>query len=239
MRSELATVKNVLGLQAAYQALSSRDSGIPGMGLVHGFTGAGKTTSIAWLVNQVDGVFVRANATWTPVAMLGAIMTELGAAPLGRCAPMLNFIVEKLSLSGRPLFVDESDYLTENHKMLETLRDIHDVSQVPVIMIGMNEIAGNLTSKHPQLSRRISQWIKFIPADIDDSRILADTVCEVKIADDLLTSLHREAKGSMGLMVVGMSRIEALAKTNKWEEADCAKWNNRPFFLSRPPKGRR
>ena len=130
MRNELATVKNVLGLQAAYQALKSRDSGIPGMGLVHGFTGAGKTTSIVWLVNQVDGVFVRANATWTPVVMLQAIMTELGAAPLGRCAPMLSFIVDKLSLSGRPLFVDESDYLTDNRKMLETLRDIHDVSHV-------------------------------------------------------------------------------------------------------------
>ena len=58
---------------------------------------------------------------------------------------MLSFIVEKLTLSGHPLFVDESDYLTENRKMLETLRDIHDVSQVPVIMIGMNEIAGKLT----------------------------------------------------------------------------------------------
>ncbi len=171
--------------------------------------------------------------------MLGKIMTELGAAPLGRCDPMLDFIVEKLSLSNRPLFVDESDYLTENRKMLETLRDIYDGSQVPVIMIGMNEIAGNLTSKHPQLAERITQWIKFIPADQEDSRILADTVCEVKIADDLLTSLHRAANGSMRLMVGCMARIEALAKTNKLEEVDCSKWKNRPFFLSQPPKGRR
>lgn len=238
MRSKLAIVKNVVALQSAYRALADRGPGVDGMGLVHGFTGAGKTTAIAWLVNQVDGVFVRANAIWTPRAMLGKIMTELGAAPLGRCDPMLDFIIEKLTLSGRPLFVDESDYLAENHKMLESLRDIYDGSQVPVIMIGMNEIAGNLYSKHPQLAERITKWIKFIPADLEDSRILADTVCDVKIADDLLTSLHQAANGSMRLMVGGMARIEALAKTNKWEEVDCAKWNNRPFFLSRPSKRR-
>lgn len=238
MKCELASVKNVVGLQSAYQTLADRGPGVAGMGLVHGFTGAGKTTAVAWLINRIDGVFVRANATWTPRAMLGKIMTELGAAPLGRCDPMLDFIIEKLSLSGRPLFVDEADYLTEDRRMLESLRDIHDESQVPVIMIGMNEIAGNITSKHPQLRRRITQWIKFVPADLADGRILADTVCEVKIADDLLSYLHRDAKGSMGLMVVGMSRIEALAKTNKWDEVDCSKWKNRTFFLSQPSKRR-
>src|SRR5699024_11974997 len=42
--------------------------GMPGMGLVHGETGTGKTTALTWLRNRphVNAVYVRALALWTP-----------------------------------------------------------------------------------------------------------------------------------------------------------------------------
>jgi len=238
MRTKMAIVKNVVNLQTAYASLSNRDHGIPGMGLVYGFTGAGKTTSIAWLINQVNGVYVRANATWTPTSMLGSIMTELGAAPLHHGgARMVAYIVEKLALDNRPLFVDEADYLLQNTKMIETLRDIHDISGSPVVLIGMEGIERKLVHRL-QLARRVSQWVEFLPADLEDARTFATTVCEVEIADDLLRHLHDETKGSMGLMAVGLSRIETLAKTNGWRTVDVKQWGGRQLFLSRAPKVR-
>lgn len=232
MRNKMAIVKNVMNLRASYEALAQRDHGVEGMGLVHGFTGAGKTTAIAWLVNQVEGVYVRAQATWTPSAMLGALMQELGAAPIHRgSAAMVTFIVTKLVERGRPLFIDEADYLLGNLKMLESLRDIHDLSKSPVILIGMEGIEKRLVHRQ-QLARRITQWVEFLPADLDDARVLADTVCEVELDDDLLAALHAAAKGSAGLMVNGMARIEALAKANGWKKIDADRWGNRPFFLS-------
>jgi len=237
MRQKLALVKNVAALQAAFETLSSRDAGIPGMGLVHGFTGAGKTTSISWLVNRTNGVYVRAYSTWTPNAMLGSIMHELGATALHRSAAMLRYIVKELEQSNRPLFVDEVNYFAANGEMLDTLRDIHDTSNVPVILIGHEGTERRLVHR-AQLARRISEWVEFRPLDKEDARILANTVAEVDIADDLLADLHAQSKGSTGLMTVGLARIEQMAKANGWKTVDADQWQGRAFFLGNAPKSR-
>ncbi|ABE45652.1 AAA family ATPase [Polaromonas sp. JS666] len=235
MRQKLAGVKNVAALQAAFETLSNRDAGIPGMGLVHGFTGAGKTTAISWLVNRTNGVYARAYGTWTPNSMLGSIMHELGAAPLQRSAQMLKYITGDLERTNRPLFIDEANYFAGDTAMLDTLRDIHDVSNVPVILIGHEGTERKLIHR-AQLARRISEWVEFKPLDAEDARILADTVAEVAIADDLLAELHAHAKGSMGLMTVGLARVEAMAKANGWKRVDADQWAGRAFFLGNAPK---
>lgn len=237
MKNRLAPVKNVAALQSAFEAAASRDVGVPGMALLFGNTGAGKTTTVTWLMNRVNAIYVRAAATWTPSAMLGKIMNELGAVPLsgGRSAQMVDHITDTMANEQRPLFVDESDYLLSNLKMLETLRDIHDVSGQPVLLIGMAGIEKRLVHR-AQLARRISQWVEFKPLDIEDAGIVAKTICEVAIAPDLLQHLHEQAKGSMGLMVVGLSRIEGLAKANGWATVDADQWGPRRLFLSNSPK---
>jgi hypothetical protein len=238
MRNKLAPVKNVAALQAAFETLATRDPGIPGMGLVHGFTGAGKTTAISWLVNRTRGVYARAFGTWTPHSMLGSIMHELGAEPLQRSANMIKYIADELAAQNRPLFVDEANYIASDTKMLDTLRDIHDVSNAPVILIGHEGTEKRLVHR-AQLARRISQWVEFKPLDLDDAAVLASTVCEVSIATDLLEELHSHAKGSIGLMTVGLSRIEALAKAQSWKTVDGSTWNGRQFFLGNAPKASR
>lgn len=237
MRQKLAGVKNVAALQAAFESLANRDSGIPGMGLVHGFTGAGKTTAISWLVNRTNGVYARAYSTWTPNAMLASITHELGAEPLHRSSAMLKFITATLEQQNRPLFIDEANYFAGDTAMLDTLRDIHDVSNVPVILIGHEGTERKLIHR-AQLARRISEWVEFKPLDAEDARILADTVAEVGIADDLLADLHAQAKGSMGLITVGLARVEAMAKANDWKSVDADQWASRPFFLGNAPKAR-
>lgn len=234
MRNKLAVTKNVGALQLAFESLAIRGTGIPGMGLVYGYTGAGKTTAVTWLINKTRGVFVRATATWTSSAMLGRIMVELGAEPLSRgSAAMVDHIVRTLAREQRPLFVDEADYLARDVKMLETLRDIHDLSGQPVILIGMEGIERRLVHRQ-QLARRISQWVEFAPSDLDDARTIADTVCEVYIEQDLLEAVHAEAKGSVGLMVVGLARIEAYAKGNGLEAMGGDRWGGRKLFLGAP-----
>jgi len=232
MRRKLAQVTNVRNLLAAYDSLKERDPGVPGMGLLYGFTGAGKSTAIDWLIVQRRGVCVRAFATWTPYAMLAEIMQELGASPMGRSAAMARYIADELRRTDRPLFVDEADYLLHDTRMLETLRDLHDASDVPVMLIGMEGLDRKLAHRQ-QLCRRISQWVEFRPASPEDARILASTVCEVAVADDLLERLHTQAKGSIGLMVVGLSRVEAVARANRLIGIGLEQWGNEPFFLAR------
>lgn len=231
MRSIIAPVKNVAALSAAYEDLAGRDSGVPGMGLVYGYTGAGKTTTVCWQMNRCNAIYVRATAAWTQSAMLGRIMSELGSEPLFRGgAAMVEYISNAMNLQARPLFVDEADYLVGDLRMLETLRDIHDLSSQPVMLIGMDGIQKRITSRK-QLERRISHWVEFKPADLEDAHILARSVCEVPVSDGLLCHLHTEAKGSMGLMVVGLSRIEGRARANGWAEATEDLWDGKRLFL--------
>jgi hypothetical protein len=121
--------------------------------------------------------------------------------------------------------------------MLDTLRDIHDTSNVPVILIGHEGTERRLVHR-AQLARRISEWVEFRPLDKEDARILANTVAEVDIADDLLADLHAQSKGSTGLMTVGLARIESMAKANGWKTVDADQWQGRAFFLGNAPKNR-
>lgn len=235
MRTKLAPTKNVASLQIAFEGLATRDRSVPGMGLVYGYTGAGKTTAITALVNRTRGIYVRATSMWTPTTMLRTVMRELQADPLHRKQDMLDYVTEQMTSTQRPLFVDEADYLLKDGEMLECLRDAHDMSGSPVVLIGMANIEKRLVHKQ-QLARRISHWVKFLPSDLDDARTLATTVCEVDIDDELLTRLHAEAKGSIGNMVVGMARIEALAKANGWKAVSGETWGDRQLFIGGAPR---
>ena len=44
------------------------------------------------------------------------------------------------------IFVDEIDYLMNNYKSVETLRDIHDKTDCPIVFVGMGLLLGNLNA---------------------------------------------------------------------------------------------
>lgn len=239
MKYKIVTVKNIRKLSMAYKALESRAIGVPGMGLVHGFTGYGKTVGTSWLVVQNDGVFVRAEATWNPASMVNAIATELGLALKIRSANQaLQAVKRALAESNRPLFVDEADYLLDSSstRMLDTLRDIHDSVQTPVVLIGMDGVERKI-SNYPLLVRRITQWVEFEKLDIDDTKLVAASLAEVGIADDLLEALYEKTAGSIGLIIVGLARVEGYTKQQGWDAITLAQWGKRPFFLGRDKAG--
>jgi DNA transposition AAA+ family ATPase len=235
MREKIVLTKNVARLSDAGEALLRRMPGLPGMGLVHGETGAGKTTAITWLTNRVNGVYVRALATWTPAAMLGAILRELGRQPRGSCAHMMNDIIEALALSGRPLFMDEADYLVEKKIMAESLRDLHDMATVPVLLIGMAGIDQRLAGRR-QLTGRVMVDVHFTPMDGEDAKLLARELCEVKIAADLLEAAMQKTGGYIRNLVVAYARIEQYARARGLSTIDLDTWGRRDFITGQAPK---
>lgn len=239
MKQKLAIVKNVLNLQTCWAALETRPAGLPGMMLVWGKTGAGKTTAVTWLANKINAIFVRASATWTQRAMLNQILADLEVDPRGGSADCMILIQGAMAESGRPLIVDEADYLFHPFgtlKMLECLRDLHDQIGIPVILIGMEGIERKVVHRK-QFSRRISHWVEFNPLDLTDARTLVETVCEVNLDDGLLEDLHAGAHGVIGDMMVGLARVEAYGKANHLELITRKNWGNRPFYLGNRQPG--
>ncbi|MNF74171.1 hypothetical protein D3C84_561980 [compost metagenome] len=97
--------------------------------------------------------------------------------------------------------------------LVETVRDIHDESGVPVILIGMNDIAKKL-KRYPQFESRVMEWVEFKECTFADARQIADDMCEgFRVADDLLTELLTAAKNEIRRVVTGLYQIESIAKS--------------------------
>jgi DNA transposition AAA+ family ATPase len=231
MRSKIVPISNVARLAEAGDALLNRAPGMPGMGLCFGATGLGKSTAIAWLATRQHGVYVRAMATSTPTSLLETICRELNIAARARVAQTVEAIVGKLAETGRPLFVDEADYVVKQDRLVDTLRDLHDLSSVPVILIGMAGIDRRI-SLSPQLSGRMAQWVEFKACSIDDAKRLAAELCEVALTDDLVAELHGRAAGSVRNIVVGLGRIEQFARSRGVPAVALVDWpRGQDFFL--------
>jgi len=241
MKAKIIPVKNVAAMKVAGDALIHRAVGMPGMGLIWGPTGYGKTTAVTWFVNQCHGVYVRAVRLWTPKTMLGAIARELDIdCRKMNNAEMLEAIIQRLAETGRPLFVDEADYVVDSKRLTDTLRDIHDLSVCPVILVGMHGIEKRIRGNE-QFTGRIAQWVVFRGCDLDDARRLADGLCEVGVGDDLLADLHAQASPKSGggaeirRLVVGLSHIEGYAKRRGLSRIDLGDWpEGRDYFLGVP-----
>lgn len=245
MKYKICPIKNVARLAEAGDALINRGPGMPGMGLIYGPTGYGKTTATTWFINQCNGVYVRAMATWSPSAMLSTVLRELDVEPHGNNARMAETVIDKLAAQGRPLFLDEADHILDSKRMVETLRDLHDLATVPVVLIGMDGIQRKIQARQ-QLTGRILEWVQFQGADQKDARVLADGLCEVPVADDLLEQLHAAASAkrrgeivggaSARLLVVGLARIEYYARSRGHQKMNAGNWpRGKEFFLGEAP----
>lgn len=233
-----AMTTNVKNLESAYDALETSSADIPRMGLVYGIPGAGKTNATTWLSLRTNAINVRAMPTWTPSAMLDKIMFEIGQPAKRRANDNLDIIIQHMGNENRPLFVDEIDMFTNSNvrpnqsgQIIETLRSIHDMAGMPVLLIGMAGVEVQLKA-YPQLTSRIAQWINFLPATLADARTLADDICEVQVEGDLLAVLHDKANGNMRLLTIGLSKIERAAKGAKLASIGLDQWGDRRFDLN-------
>lgn len=236
MKHKIIPVKNVTRLAQAYHALESRPLNTPGMGLVWGDTGRGKTTATAWLINRCNGVYVRALALWNATAMLRAIAEELDLDTKGTRTALEMRVIEKLAETQRPLFVDEADHIVGNELMMEALRDIHDLSTVPVVLIGMGQMRKKV-ARYAQLENRIMQWIEFAPCDHEDAITMAKGMCEVEVEEELLTELIEMTRGEVRRLVVGLAQIEDEAKVQSVLKIGKSQFK-REFFLGQRPNTR-
>lgn len=237
MKPKIAPVKNIMALRNAFAAVDHPEAPEK-IVLVYGEAGLGKTTAVGRLMCLTNAIVVRADQTWSVHSMLKSIMREMGEAPLRSKTDMADAIVDHMKSQGRPLIIDEIDAFTDpqsrcadGYAMLEVLRAIHDKARRPIVLVGMSGVEKYIAARK-QLARRIQRDVRFLSADLEDTRIVADARCEVGIADDLLEKLHEQSRGNMGLIVVGMSDIENFGKTNRIKEVALEHWGERSFSFA-------
>ncbi len=213
MKSKTVQTTNLRALIRAHQQILSRSPGQPGIAVVHGAAGFGKSTAVLWLSNECNGLQLEASPLWSPRWMLSDIIKELGGSPPYLTQGRYEFIIESLRLDPRPIFIDEADRIARSEVLVETLRAIHDRTRAPIILIGMDQFKKRAAMR-PQLHRRIVKEVEFKAMTIEDARLLARELCEIEIQDDLVADLKERSRGSIGLFRNMLADAETAARKN-------------------------
>ena len=139
MKHKIVEVKNMIKTEQLLDNLLNRSSIVPGIGLIHGPSGFGKTTAVEWLFNQdeVNGIYVRCYKADTVTSLLEQIAKEIGIPQRHNLRAQVDSIVEAVRAEELAIFVDEADYVVGNARIMETLRDIYDATEQPLILVGM------------------------------------------------------------------------------------------------------
>jgi DNA transposition AAA+ family ATPase len=231
MKNKIAITQNIKGYIVAMTTASDNVQINEGMAVLRGDAGTGKTTATAYVANRMNGIYVRAQRIWSVTSMLAAIVVELDGKPGRLKQPMFNQIIEVMKNIRRPLFIDEADYLDTD--MIDTVRDMYDITRVPVILIGMDDIKRGLVHNQ-RFMRRITQEVVFSPMDKSDAVYVAGAICEAKVADDLLDYLLAQSNGNIGLFKNGLIEIETMVKKNGWQwdkPVTLNAWGDRTLFF--------
>ena len=208
-------VKNFIGLM---NNLIDKSNDVPKMGLIYGDPGLGKSRTAVWWATQNDAVYVRAQNKMTCRWLLEKIVYELGESPSRKMADLIEQCITHLRLKPQVIIIDEVDYLINRHRIVETLRDLHDLTGVPMVLIGMQEAKTKL-GKYRHLYDRISEIIEFKPFSKDDLDVIIEELSEIKITDEA-KEIFFEKINRFRQVIKGISLLENLAKTNGLNKID-------------------
>lgn len=217
MKNEFITTKNVKRFAALMAELKNLPPNIPKMALVYGEPGLGKSETITKWAFKNDCVYVRANQGMTTRWLLSEIAEELDIEPYWHIDDTFNEIEKALIQNHKTIIIDEVDYLIEK-KTIETLRDLHDRTACPMVLVGMGMIDKKL-SRYPHLYDRIYKKLKFEVFNSSDIQEIIENLTELEFTQDGLEYLATRTNQFRQLVKL-INQVEKLANTNQIEVLD-------------------
>lgn len=206
-------VKNFIGL---VENLQNKPKNIPKMGLIYGEPGLGKSQTALWLACKYDAIYLRATNLMTGRWLLEELVKELDEIPRFLTSDNFNLVVKKLKQEPKIIFIDEIDYLMNNYKSIETLRDIHDETGCSIIFIGMCLVHRKL-ERYKHLYDRFSEILKFETFGVNDLSQIFDQLSEISFTPDAIEYIH--AKYNRFRQIVQLiNQMENFAKDNNLAE---------------------
>lgn len=206
-------VKNFIGL---VENLQNKPKNIPKMGLVYGEPGLGKSQTALWLACKYDAIYLRATNLMTGRWLLEELVKELDEIPRFLTSDNFNLVVKKLKQEPKMIFIDEIDYLMNNYKTIETLRDIHDETVCPIIFVGMG-LAHRKLERYKHLYDRFSEILKFETFKVNDLSQIINQLSEISFTTDAIEYIY--PKYNRFRQIVQMiNQMENFAKDNNLTE---------------------
>ncbi len=187
--------------------------------VVDGKTGYGKTLFLETYATQHPGraKYVRCLDTWSVPWMLRDISRALNLPPRGTTEANLRQLVAELS--GRPRIIildDAEERLIPRRHHLNTIRDLHDLTKTPIVLVGEGKAQEEIFRKSPATWRRVSQVVLFQPLSAADIQVMAKELADLEIPQALAERIRQDSlSGSFGEVVINLAKVERAAKANQ------------------------
>ena len=202
-------VKNFIGL---VENLLKKPKNIPKMGLIYGEPGLGKSQTALWLACKYDAIYLRATNLMTGRWLLEEIAKEMDEIPRYLTSDNFNLIVQKLKQKPQLIIVDEIDYLMNNLKTIEILRDIHDKTECPIVFVGMSLVHKKL-ERYKHLYDRFSEIVKFESFGVADLKQIFDGLSEIPFTTESIEYIHQKYNRFRQIVQL-INQLEIYAKDN-------------------------
>ncbi len=223
MRNVFIQTGNSKAFMAALARLNERGAGEACLMVVDGEPGLSKTRTALWFAVQQDAVLLRAKKEWTPPWMLRDLLTAISKEPPahsfeGRYRQALQRLGQSAAEAAREkrtfaVVIDEADHIARSERLLDTLRDLSDMLEIPFVLVGMGRIR-HLLARHPQVASRVGQVVEFTALSPDDTATLVNGLCEVEVEPGLVAFLHRVSGGYAREVKEGIAAIERFGRRN-------------------------
>lgn len=233
----MAPLANVTLVMSALEQAMKRQAHLPGMVTLAGPSGWGKSTAATFAAVRLRAYYVECKSSWTRKALLQNILKEMGIEPAKTIYDLTDQVAEQLSLSGRPLIIDEMDHIVEK-KAVEIVRDIYEGSQAAILLIGEEHLPQKL-KVWERFHGRMLEWIQAQPVSLDDIAILARLYCrEVALTDDIMAHMHRLSHGSVRRVAVNLDKVRREALRHGWDTVSLQSWGDRDWYTGEAPARR-
>jgi len=211
MKDYFVTTKNVMKFHAVMARIHHKLKGVERMALFFGDPGLGKSeTALQYAANN-GSLYIRMkklmNARW----FLTELADDLGGSPKWRTKDLFDQCCELLRTRKKTLILDEVDYFTQDSRVTETLRDLHDIAGTPMIFIGMNQ-ADKRLKRYPHLWDRFIEIVRFEPLDNEDVAKMTKELSEVQFSDDAIEWISRTSEGKIRGIIGLIHRAERIAQ---------------------------
>lgn len=218
MKKVFVKTNNVKRFITMMNNLQNRAEGVPGMALVYGEPGLGKTQTINWWAFKNNAILVRCTQLMSARWLLSEILEEMGEIYGYKISDCFKLVVRNLLVNPQIIIIDEVDYLAVDSRAVETLRDIHDKTNVPIVLVGMINAKSRL-KKFNHLYDRLSEIVKFEKFSKTDIKTIVQELSEVEMTECAIRYIYTNLNRFRQIVKV-INKAEIIAKANGLNSID-------------------
>jgi DNA transposition AAA+ family ATPase len=214
VKNVFVKTSNYAAFRTGITAVEERGASEASLMLVTSQAGYGKSQTVDHWAIQTGAVYLRAKEGYTPTWFRTELAENLKLDPRGRAKDVFARIAGYIGANQIPLVIDEVEHcLDDGAAVVEAVRDLSDITEVIVILVGMDKVQTSI-SRFPQISSRIAKVVEFQPSTLDDVTMCCQQLAEVEIQTDLIHEILRQSAGRMREVINAIATCERTAKRN-------------------------